>query len=103
MNIDNLTAMRSFLAVVDEGGVRAAADRLHYSPSTVRTHVRLLEQQLNVQLLDRGASSALLTTIGEALVPAIRQVDRAVAQLEAQAALIAHETLPHKIVSRIRS
>jgi DNA-binding MarR family transcriptional regulator len=101
--LTNLQALQSFLAVVREGGVGAAADRLHYSPSTVRTHVRLLEQQLHVQLLDRESRNSLLTAAGDALVPAVLKVDEAVAELERQAALIAQGTPPRKSASDIRA
>lgn len=101
--ITNLQLIRTFLVIAREGEVGRAADRLHYSPSTVRTHVRLLEQQLHVRLLDREDKDALLTAAGQALVPAIVQVDQAVTQLEEQAALIADGTMPHKMVSKIRS
>lgn len=83
--LTNLPALASLLTVVREGGVRAAADRLHYSPSTVRMHVRLVEQQLGVRLLNRGDSDALLTTAGQTLMPAMVEVVRAVARLEEQA------------------
>jgi DNA-binding transcriptional LysR family regulator len=101
--LTNLQAVRSFLAVVQEGEVRAAAVRLHYSPSTVRAHVRLLEQELHVRLLDREDSSVLLTAAGEALVPAVARVGQAIAQLEQQAARIADGATPRKRTSKIRS
>jgi DNA-binding transcriptional LysR family regulator len=83
--LTNLPALVSLLTVVREGGVGPAAACLHYSPSTVRMHVRLVEQQLGVRLLNRGDSGALLTTAGQALLPAMVAVVRAVARLEEQA------------------
>ena len=48
-----LRQITSFLAVVEEGQFARAAERLFLSPAAVTGHVRALERELGVRLLDR--------------------------------------------------
>jgi DNA-binding transcriptional LysR family regulator len=57
------TLMRSFIAVIDEGSLQAAARRLHSSQPTVGRHITLLEQQLETRLFDRRARQLLPTPL----------------------------------------
>lgn len=59
--------LRDFLAVVTEGGVRAAAARVHLSQSALTRRIQELERTLNVQLFERNAQGMRLTRFGEAL------------------------------------
>lgn len=68
----SLLHVRSFLAVLDEGGLRAAARRLALSPSTVLDHLRALEQQLELALLVRGTGSPRPTAQAERFLPLAR-------------------------------
>ena len=68
----NLAHARTFLAVLDENGFRAAARRLRLSPSTILEHVRQLEAELTAQLLTRGADSVAPTPQGAAFAPLAR-------------------------------
>lgn len=88
----SLVRMQSFLEVAHAGGVRAAATRLSYSPSTVAAHVRELKHQLRVRLLDRSESSKLLTPAGSRLLPLMEETVTAVTSLEREAALIAADS-----------
>lgn len=49
------TLIRSFLAVMDEGNVQAAAVRLHSTQPTISRHIATLEHQLGSRLFDRRA------------------------------------------------
>ncbi|HEX3778125.1 MAG TPA: LysR family transcriptional regulator [Pseudonocardiaceae bacterium] len=49
-----LRQITSFLAVVEEGQFARAAARLFLSPAAVTGHVKALERELGVRLLDRG-------------------------------------------------
>ncbi|HMU67996.1 MAG TPA: LysR family transcriptional regulator [Cellvibrionaceae bacterium] len=49
------TLIRSFLAVMDEGNLQAAAARLHSTQPTISRHIATLEQQLGSRLFDRRA------------------------------------------------
>ena len=56
------TLMRSFIAVIDEGSLQAAALKLHSSQPTIGRHIAALEQQLGNQLFDRRARQLIPTT-----------------------------------------
>ena len=60
-----------FLAVLDEGGFRAAAHRLGIAPSKVSTTVSRIEKQLGVPLLLRTTRSIRATDEGRALADRI--------------------------------
>jgi DNA-binding transcriptional LysR family regulator len=78
-----------FRAVAEENSFRRAAEKLHISQPSTSQHVRLLEEELGVRLLDRGqsgnASGIRLTAAGEILLTfarqATRQSQRVIAQL----------------------
>ncbi len=66
-NLD-LTALRSFVAVADAGGVTRAAGFLNLTQSAVSMQVKRLEEALNLTLLDRSGRGVALTGSGEQLV-----------------------------------
>lgn len=59
-----LTQIRDFLAVVECGGVRAAARRLGVAQPTISKSVRDLESELHVQLVWRNSLGIALTPAG---------------------------------------
>ena len=66
-NLD-LTALRSFVAVADTGGVTRAAGMLNLTQSAVSMQLKRLEESLDLPLLDRSARTIGLTPAGEQLV-----------------------------------
>lgn len=80
-----LHQLRYFLAVVDEGSFSAAAQAVRISQSGVSTQIQKLERELGVSLIDRSPRRVTLTPAGRALLPAIRSVLTAVAQVSATA------------------
>lgn len=72
-NLD-LTALRSFVAVADTGGVTKAAGRLHLTQSAVSMQLKRLEEALGVQLLDRANRSVTTTAEGEQLLSYARRM-----------------------------
>jgi DNA-binding transcriptional LysR family regulator len=66
-NLD-MTALRSFVAVADVGGVTRAAGMLNLTQSAVSMQLKRLEESLNVALLDRSARTIALTPAGEQLL-----------------------------------
>ncbi|GIH25882.1 LysR family transcriptional regulator [Acrocarpospora phusangensis] len=64
--------MRAFVAVVEEGGLSAAARRLHVSQSALSQTVRSLERQLGVRLLVRDHTGARPTEAGRTLLDEAR-------------------------------
>ena len=66
-NLD-LTALRSFVAVSDAGGVTRAAGMLNLTQSAVSMQLKRLEEFLDVALLDRTSRTVALTPAGEQLL-----------------------------------
>ena len=66
--------LQYFLAVVDEGGVHAAADKLFVAQPSVSQSLRALQRTLGAELFTRTGRRLQLTAAGEALVAPARQV-----------------------------
>jgi DNA-binding transcriptional LysR family regulator len=71
MELD-LGAVRTFLAVVDDGHFTDAADRLGMSQQAVSKRIARLESDLGAPLLNRSRAGARLTDDGEAFLPHAR-------------------------------
>ena len=72
-NLD-LTALRSFVAVADTGGVTKAAGLLHLTQSAVSMQLKRLEESLDAPLLDRTGRGIALTAQGEQLLSYARRM-----------------------------
>ena len=70
--------LRYFLAVVDEGGITAAARRLHVAQPSLSQAVRSFETELGVPLFDRVGRGLRLSAAGHALAGPARQVLRSI-------------------------
>ncbi len=88
----DLRQLRYFVAIAEAGNVREAADRVRVAQSALSRHVRALEDELGVRLLNRHARGVSLTGAGERLnrraMELLRQVD------EMRAEIIAEGELP---------
>jgi DNA-binding transcriptional LysR family regulator len=62
--MDRLTAISTFVKVVDARGFSAAAFQLRVSPAVVSTRIQSLERRLGVRLLNRTTRSVALTDSG---------------------------------------
>ena len=60
----NLTALRTFLAIVDTGSLVRASEQLNVTQSTVTARLKGLEEDLGLPLLHRQKSGAQLTAAG---------------------------------------
>jgi DNA-binding transcriptional LysR family regulator len=81
----DLTELRIFKAVAEQGGVTRAAAALHRVQSNVTTRVKQLEQRLGARLFDRRGRRMVLSAEGKVL---LRYAERLLALSdEAQAAL----------------
>ncbi|MFE5039003.1 LysR family transcriptional regulator [Streptomyces sp. NPDC056683] len=69
-----LRELRAFVAVVEEGGLSAAARRLHVSQPALSQTISGLERQLGVRLLVRGSSGVKATEAGTTLLGEARAV-----------------------------
>lgn len=72
-NLD-LTAVRSFVAVADSGGVTRAAGLLNVTQSAVSMQLKRLEEALGTELLDRSQRQIRLTSSGEQLLSYARRI-----------------------------
>lgn len=66
--------LRTFVAIVDSGGVHRAAARLHLSQPAVSRQLQALESDLGVPLFDRIGRRVQLTSEGEDLLRRSRRL-----------------------------
>ncbi|MEM7599755.1 MAG: LysR family transcriptional regulator, partial [Pseudomonadota bacterium] len=64
----NITALQTFLAIVDTGSLVRASQTLHVTQSTVTARLKALEDELGQQLLNRQKSGTTLTPAGTRLL-----------------------------------
>lgn len=87
-NLD-MTALRSFVAVAEAGGVTRAAGRLNLTQSAVSMQLKRLEESLGVSLLSRSTRRVAPTAAGDKLLSYARSMlrlnDEAVAQMNISA------------------
>ena len=65
--------LRAFLAVLECGGIAAAAQQLGFAQSSVSDQLRGLEQELGIPVLHRTSTGTVPTPAGERLVPLARE------------------------------
>jgi DNA-binding transcriptional LysR family regulator len=75
----NFTQLKVFHAVANSGSVTRAAQFLHVSQPSVSKHLKNLERDYGVKLLERNAGAAELTDAGSSL---LRHVNAILAHLE---------------------
>ena len=84
--MDRLQAMQVFVTTVEAGSLSGAADRLGLSRPVVTRYLAELEAWAGARLLHRSTRRLGLTTAGEAVLPACRQVLSLAQGMQAQAA-----------------
>lgn len=72
MKLPPLNSLRAFEAVARLGSIRAAANELGTSPSTVSEHIKNIEYHLSVTLVQRKANALELTDRGATYARKIR-------------------------------
>lgn len=72
-NLD-ITTLRSFVAVAEQGGVTRAATALNLTQSAVSMQLKRLEELLGLDLLDRSGRRIALTASGELLLTYARRL-----------------------------
>ena len=82
-----LRHLRCFLAIVDEGNITRAAQRLHLSQPALSRALAQLERHLAVRLIDRSTHHLLLTDVGRTFASMAREavdgLDEAIASISA--------------------
>lgn len=82
--MDRLTAMQTFVRVVESGSFSAVAREIHSTQSAVSKQVAALERQLGARLLSRTTRSLALTEAGERYFAQARRLVAEIAEAEAQ-------------------
>lgn len=83
----DMRQIRQFIAVVEHGNVRRAADHINLSQPALTKSIHNLEDELGVQLFTRGPRGVAPTIYGEILLrharPLRNAAERAVAEIQA--------------------
>ncbi|MEM6306735.1 MAG: LysR family transcriptional regulator, partial [Pseudomonadota bacterium] len=89
MRVLDLAALRSFVAVAEQGGVTRAAGVVHLTQSAVSMQIKRLEDALDLPLFERRNRTLILTSAGEQLLSYARRMldlnDEALSRLTDQA------------------
>lgn len=78
----NLYQLTTFVTVISEGSMTAAADKLYLTQPAVSQQIRNLEEDLGVELLVRGVRSIKATPQGEVLYEYARKIINLTQQAE---------------------
>ena len=81
--MDRLSAMSSFVRVVECGSFAAAATATDRSPAMIGNHIRFLEDRLGAPLLNRSTRRQVLTEFGRAYYERCRDILQDVEAAEA--------------------
>lgn len=77
----DLKYLKTFRVVVEEGSFSKAAERLHYTQSTITFQIGQLEQELSATLFEKIGRRMVLTKAGERLLPYVDEVLQSVDRL----------------------
>lgn len=83
--MDQLSAIRSFVEIADQGSLTRAAENLDLSRAMVSRHLENLERWLGARLLHRTTRRVSLSAAGEEALPRLRQMLELAADLQAVA------------------
>ncbi|GAB3542557.1 LysR family transcriptional regulator [Noviherbaspirillum agri] len=92
----DLTQLRAFVTVADEGNLTRAAERLHLTQPAVSLQIKSLQAELNLQLFTRTPSGMALTDDGAKLLPFAERVMESVTEFRQGAASL-HSTLSGQV------
>lgn len=84
----NLYQLQSFVTVINEGSITAAADKLYLTQPAVSQQIRSLEESLGVELLMRGVRYIKATSQGELLFEQAKKILQMVQQTEASVSMM---------------
>lgn len=77
--------IESFICVVDQGSMAAAARRLHITPAAIAQRIQALEQEIGASLLVRSGRTVRPTEAGAAILAKARSFVKEVRELRALA------------------
>jgi DNA-binding transcriptional LysR family regulator len=90
-----LYQLRGFAAVAESGHLTRAAERLHLSQPALSAQIKALEDELGVQLFERGPAGMTLTAAGKRLLPEAAKVLADAASLHGKARAMEGEVVGH--------
>lgn len=70
----DIRQLKYFMAIVEEGQISRAAKRLHMAQPPLSLQLKMLEENLGVQLIERNTKSLRLTEAGHALYQRAEQI-----------------------------
>ncbi len=76
-----LKYLATFKTIVEEGSFTAAAEKLHYTQSTITFQIDQLERELSVKLFEKVGRKMVLTYAGREFIPRVNEVLGAVGKL----------------------
>src|SRR5262245_24733128 len=79
-----LRHLKTFLTIVDEGTLTAAASALFKTQAAVSQDLKALETGLGLELVDRSGQRVQLTQAGQVLVPMARRLIGELTEVEAE-------------------
>ena len=94
----NLRAMQYLVTLADVRHFSKAAERCHVSQPTLSTQIRKLEEELDVQLVERSPRRVMLTEVGEEVVERARAL---LAEVSAIKAIARRSRDPHSGTLRL--
>ncbi len=76
-----LKYLTTFKTIVEEGSFTAAAEKLHYTQSTITFQIDRIEKELSVELFEKVGRKMVLTSAGKEFIPRVNEVLEAVNKL----------------------
>ena len=86
------------LAVHRAGGIVAAAESQHVSPSAISQQIKLLEKEARTRVIDRTPRGAVLTDAGRVLVETAERIEEELATARRELARIDDSTPTGRVV-----
>ncbi len=69
-----LKYLLTFKTIVEEGSFTAAAEKLHYTQSTITFQIDQLERELSIKLFEKVGRKMVLTSAGKEFIPRVNEV-----------------------------